>query len=214
MAVSTPQGTEMDGGGHRRIVLAVPAAIRQLGTRATLRWQVDPGEMIEPYDPIARLDGEAGKALVLQAPEDCHGTVLTCWVEDGAEVVVGEPVLTLEVEAFALPDTSSRRDPRGLAEVPQKKYDLHLPGLSQPEAAGSPFDAPQTVSATRLSRHDRNSLAIVGALSLLGLLAAGIGVLVGLAMRSGAPALFVAVALAIVAVSLSYGKDRMDRIGG
>jgi hypothetical protein len=204
----------MDGSGQRRIDLAIPAAVRQLGPRATLRWQVDLGQMIEPCDAIARLDGKAGQALALQAPEDCRGTVLACWVEDGAEVVVGEPVLTLDMEAYPLPATSSRRDPDGLSEAPRARYDPGLPGLFQPEAEGSPFDAAQTASAKALSRRDRNSLATVGALSLLGLLAAGIGVLACLAMRSGGPALFVAAALAIVAVSLSYGKDRMDRIGG
>jgi hypothetical protein len=43
---------------------------------------------------------------------------------------------------------------------------------------------------------------------------AAVSMIVCLVMQSGMPAVVVAVALALMASSLSYGKDRMDRIGG
>jgi len=207
---------------NRQIRLAVPATIRRLGPRAILRWQVDPGQKIRPHDPIARLDGKGGEvALVLQAPEDCYGIILACWVEDGAEVIVGEPVLTLRAEQPGSADTWSGRESfqlseqaPGLSERAQAEYEPDLPGLSQAEPGESPFDALQGVSARHLSRHDRVGLAVVGAVSLLGLLIAAIGLVACIVLRTGAPALVVALSLAVVAGSLSYGKDRMDRIGG
>jgi hypothetical protein len=192
-----------------RVLLAIPADAGRLGKNVTLRWQVDLGQSIGPHDPIARLDGDDGQqALVLQAPDGCEGIVADYRIDDGARVVIGEPVLAVIEHA------SSRADDFGLSDAAQRPYEPDLPGLSQGEPSASAFGRIETVVAKRLSRNDRASLAVVGAVSVLGLFMAAVGMIVCLVMQSGMPAVVVAVALALMASSLSYGKDRMDRIGG
>ena len=191
-----------------RVLLAIPADARRLGKNVALRWQVDRGQSLRPHGSIARLDGDDGQgALVLQAPDGCEGIVADFWVDDGARVVIGEPVLAV-VEHI-----SSRDDDFGLSDAAQP-YDPDLTGLSQGEPSTSSFGRIETVVAKKLSPNDRASLAAVGAVSVLGLFIAAVGMIACLFMRSGMPAVVVAVALALVATSLSYGKDRMDRIGG
>jgi hypothetical protein len=148
--------------------------------------------------------------LVLQAPDGCEGIVADYWIDDGARVVIGEPVLAVTDR------TSSRDDAFELSDAPQRPYGPDLSGLSQGEPSASPFGRIETVVAKKLSPSDRASLAVVGAASVVGLFIAAVGMIACLLTRSGIPALVVAMAmaLALVATSLSYGKDRMDRIGG
>jgi hypothetical protein len=201
----------MPANDDRRAQLAVPAEVLRLGARVRLRWQVGLGQLLEPTQPIARLDGDAGKgSLLLEVPSDCRGMVEELWIEDGAEVMVGEPLVTLAPRAAA--DHPSE----GLAEaaVAFDHRDSGMWGLSQSAAANqAPLDAAYAVPARRLRRMDRIILAAVGGFGLAGLVFAAIGVLSCLVLRDGAPALLAAGSLAVVAVGLSSGKACLDRIG-
>ena len=196
-----------------KIQLAVPAAARSLGARVRLRWQVGLGQLVEADHPIARLDGDAGKgSLLLQVPSDCRGAVAEHWVTDGAEVMVGEPVVTL----VAMPTAAQAA---GLAEeVPAGFRPTDRPelgGLRQTDVANHlGFDIGHGVPARRLSGADRIALAAVGCSGLLGLACAALALPLFLVMRDGTAALLAAGSLAIVAAGLTYGKERLDRVGG
>lgn len=192
----------------RKRRLAVPSEVRRLGACVRLHWQVDPGQLVLPHDPIARLDGEGDASLLLEVPSHCRGRVAELWVDDGATVMVGEPIMTLTV---------GEHEPLGLAEPPtQFVHPLggESGGLGQADGANvSPLEVADAVPARRLSQTDRITLATVGGLGLAGLAFAMVGLLLGLIIRDGGPALLAAGSLAVVAAGLAYGKVRLDRIG-
>jgi pyruvate dehydrogenase E2 component (dihydrolipoamide acetyltransferase) len=83
-----------------------------------VKWFVEEGQEIEEFDTLCEVQND--KAVV-EIPSPVEGTVLKIHVEEGTVAIVGDTLITLEVEGYEAPASEEKEEVAEAQEEPNKE---------------------------------------------------------------------------------------------